>query len=101
MEVRAASPQQRTMLKQYLSNIAFADKARVLELGCGAGPIAEVLAQWPRVAKVVGLNLSPGLLKKGREQRGTIFNLAFRGGDGRSLPFMRPRNPNERSLNHG
>jgi len=87
MEVRAASPQQRTMLKQYLSNIAFPDKAGVLEIGCGAGPIAEVLAQWPGVAEVVGVDPSPVLLEKAREQRGTIANLAFREGDGRSLPF--------------
>ena len=87
MEVRAASPQQRAMLDQYLSNIAFPDKATVLEIGCGTGPIAEVLAQWPGVAEVVGVDPSPVLLEKAREQRGTISNLAFREGDGRSLPF--------------
>jgi ubiquinone/menaquinone biosynthesis C-methylase UbiE len=87
MEVRAASPQQRAMLEQYLSNIAFPDKARVLEIGCGSGPIAEVLAQWPGVAEVVGVDPSLVLLQKAREQRGAIPNLSFREGDGRSLPI--------------
>lgn len=87
MEARAASPQQRAMLEQYLSNIAFPDKARVLEIGCGAGPIAEVLARWPGVAEVIGVDPSPVLLEKAREQRGAIPNLNFREGDGRSLPI--------------
>jgi len=87
MEVRAASPQQRAMLEQYLSNIAFPDNARVLEIGCGTGPISEVLARWPRVAEVVGVDPSPVLLDRAREQRGAIPNLSFREGDGRSLPI--------------
>ncbi|MDX1487928.1 MAG: methyltransferase domain-containing protein, partial [Acidiferrobacterales bacterium] len=62
-------------------------KARVLEIGCGAGPIAEALAQWPGVAEVVGVDPSPVLLEKARELRGAISNLAFQEGDGRSLPL--------------
>lgn len=87
MEVRAASPQQRAMLERYLSDIAFPDKARVLEIGCGSGPIAEVLSQWPGVAEVVGVDPSPVLLERARQQRGAIPNLSFREGDGRSLPI--------------
>ncbi len=87
MELRAASPQQRAMLEKYLSNITFPGKARVLEIGCGTGSVSEVLAQWPGVAEVVGVDPSPVLIEKAREQRGSVRNLSFQEGDGRSLPF--------------
>jgi ubiquinone/menaquinone biosynthesis C-methylase UbiE len=87
LETRAASPQQRTMLEAYLAHLDFPDHARVLEIGCGTGPVAAVLAQWPRVAEVVGIDPSPGLLEKARALRGAIRNLSFQEGDGRSLAF--------------
>ncbi len=87
MEARAASPQQRAMLEKYLSDVVFPDKARVLEIGCGAGPIAEVLASWPGVTSVTGIDPSPVMIEKARELRGHIKNLSFREGDGRALPF--------------
>lgn len=87
MEMRAASPQQRAMRESYLSRVAFPAHSRVLEIGCGAGPNAEVLANWPGVSEVVGVDPSPVMIEKARELRGHIPNLSFREGDGRSLPF--------------
>jgi ubiquinone/menaquinone biosynthesis C-methylase UbiE len=87
MEVRAASPRQREMLESYLSHVQFPDEARVLEIGCGAGPIAEILAGWPGVARVVGIDPSAVLIERAQEQRGSISNLSFQHGDGRALPY--------------
>jgi ubiquinone/menaquinone biosynthesis C-methylase UbiE len=87
MEVRAASPEQRRMLESYLSHVQFPDEARVLEIGCGAGPIAEVLARWPGVGRVVGVDPSAVLIEKARQERGSIVNLSFQEADGRALPF--------------
>ena len=47
METRASSSRQRIILDSYLSYISFPNNARVLEIGCGSGPITEVLAQQP------------------------------------------------------
>jgi len=87
LEMRAASPAQRAMLETYLSHIDFPEQASVLEIGCGTGPVAAVLAQWPKVAEVVGVDPSPVLLVKARTLRGAIRNLSFQEGDGRSLGF--------------
>jgi methylase of polypeptide subunit release factors len=56
METRTASPQRRAILKAYLPRLDFPDHARVLEIGCGTGPVVAALAQWLRVAEVVGVN---------------------------------------------
>ena len=87
MEMRAASPQQRAMLETYLAKVDFPAHARVLEIGCGTGPVAAVLASWRGIAEVVGVDPSPVMIEKARETRGHIENLSFREGDGRSLPF--------------
>ena len=87
MEIRAASSRQRAILDSYLSHINFPDKARVLEIGCGSGPITEVLAQYENVAEAVGVDPSPVMLEKARELRGSIANLSFQEGDGRALTF--------------
>jgi ubiquinone/menaquinone biosynthesis C-methylase UbiE len=85
METRAASPKARAMLDAYLSHVPFPDQARVLEIGCGSGPISAVLAQRAGIASVVGVDPSPVMLAKGRELRGHLKNLSFQEGDGRSL----------------
>ena len=87
LELRAALPQQRAMLEAYLSEIEFPAGARVLEVGCGTGPVARVLATWPKVAEVVGVDPSPALLGKARELGAGLPALSFREADGKALPF--------------
>jgi len=87
LELRAAAPQQRAMLDSYLRNVDFPEAARVVDIGCGTGVVTEVLAQWPSVQEVVGVDPSPILIAKARAQRGSIANVAFQEGDGRSLPL--------------
>jgi cyclopropane fatty-acyl-phospholipid synthase-like methyltransferase len=47
LELRAADPQQRSMLDSYLSEAELRSGARVLEIGCGTGPVTRVLARLP------------------------------------------------------
>lgn len=87
LEIRAESPAQREMLEAYLGKVEFPNNARVLEVGCGTGPVSRVLAQWPGVGEVVGSDPSSGLLEKARELSSGTANLNFEEADGRALPF--------------
>ena len=87
IEMRAADPRQQAMLRAYLSDIAFPPNARVLEIGCGTGAVARVLARWPNVGRAVGVDPSPVFLERARSLSRGIGNLAFEQGDGRTLPL--------------
>ena len=87
LETRAAIPSQQEMLQGYLSEISFPENAEVLEVGCGTGPVCRVLAEWPNVAKVVGVEPSPVLIGKARELSKGISGIEFEEGDGKSLRF--------------
>jgi hypothetical protein len=47
------------MRRAYLAEIAFPDRARVLEVGCGTGAVTRELAGWPQVAEVVVFHTTP------------------------------------------
>ena len=85
LELRAADPQQRVMRETYLADIAFPAGARVLDTGCGTGAVTRVLATWPGVAEVVGLDPSLTFLDHAR-QLNPPPNVRFVAGDCRSLP---------------
>jgi len=87
LEMRAADVRQQEMLKSYLSEIEFPDKAHVLEVGCGTGAITRTLAQWPRVAKAIGVDPSATFVSKAESLSTEISNVSFKVADGRSLPF--------------
>ncbi len=87
LELRAADPQQRSMRDAYLSQIPFPPGARVLEVGCGPGPVARALASWSGVGEVVGIDPSPVFLAKARELAAGLELLSFAEGDARALPF--------------
>jgi ubiquinone/menaquinone biosynthesis C-methylase UbiE len=87
LELRAQDPQQREMREVYFSDIEFPSDARVVEVGCGPGPVARALASRPGVGEVVGVDPSPTFLEKGRELARDLPNLAFVEGDARALPF--------------
>ena len=67
LELRASDPQQREMREAYLADIEFPSDARVVEVGCGPGPVARALASRPGVGEVVGVDPSPIFIEKGRE----------------------------------
>jgi ubiquinone/menaquinone biosynthesis C-methylase UbiE len=87
MEVSAADPQLQAMLAAYLDDLDLPGGARVVEVGCGTGAIARVLAARPGVAEVVGVDPSPVLLEQARRLAGGAARLALRAGDGRELPL--------------
>lgn len=87
LERRAADPKQRAMRDAYLAEVAFPHDARVVEIGCGPGPVARALAARPDVAEVVGVDPSPVFLERARELAEELPNLSFVEGDGRDLPL--------------
>jgi SAM-dependent methyltransferase len=87
MEVRAADPRSREIRKAFLSGVDFPQAARVLEVGCGSGPVCRELAQWRNVKQVVGLDPSPVFLAKARELADGTPNLRFDEGDAHSLSY--------------
>jgi ubiquinone/menaquinone biosynthesis C-methylase UbiE len=87
LEMRAADRQQRAMLDSYLSDIEFPPGARVLEIGCGTGPVTRALAGRPGVSEAVGVDPSPVFLTRARELAGAAASMTFELGDGRSLQF--------------
>ena len=87
LELRAADAQQRAMLEAYLSELDFPLQARVLEVGCGPGPVTRVLAAWPGVAEAVGVDPSPVFIARAREKAAGVDRLRFEEGDGRALSF--------------
>ena len=87
LEQRAADPQQRAMLDSYLSEIELPEAARVLEIGCGTGPVTRVLASRPGVAEAVGVDPSPIFIAKARELSAALENVTFDEADGRALRF--------------
>jgi SAM-dependent methyltransferase len=87
LEVRAAEPRQREMLETYLSWVDFPRDAQVLDVGCGTGATTRLLARWPGVRAVVGVDPSPVFLEQARELAGEHPQVAFQEGDVRSLAF--------------
>jgi ubiquinone/menaquinone biosynthesis C-methylase UbiE len=87
LEKRGADAQQRAMRRDFLHEVPFPPEARVLDLGCGTGVLTRVLARWPNVASVVGVDPAPALLRKARAAAADVPNVSFEEGDGRSLPF--------------
>jgi SAM-dependent methyltransferase len=76
LETRGADPQQQAMRRAFLAEIAFPTQARVLEVGCGTGVLTRVLARWPEVAEVVGVDVAPSLLVRARELAAGLPNLS-------------------------
>jgi len=87
LELRASDEQQRAMREHYLAEIGFPDHARVLEVGCGPGPVARALASRPGIGEVVGVDPSPIFVERAREQATEPANLSFMEGDARALPL--------------
>jgi arsenite methyltransferase len=75
------------MRRAFLSDIKLPDGSRVLDVGCGTGVLTRVLARWPGVASVTGVDPATSLLSKARELARDFSNVIFHEADGRSLPF--------------
>jgi ubiquinone/menaquinone biosynthesis C-methylase UbiE len=87
LDLRAADPQQRAMLMDYLAELPLAAPARVLEIGCGTGWVARAIAAANPGAEVVGIDPSPVFIDRARCHAGDDPRLEFTLADGRELPF--------------
>jgi ubiquinone/menaquinone biosynthesis C-methylase UbiE len=87
LEKRGADAQQHAMRHAFLEGVPFPRDARVLDVGCGTGVLTRVLARWPQVASVVGIDPARALLDKASFAAAHLPNVSFSEGDGRSLPF--------------
>lgn len=87
LELRAADPQQVAMREAYFSWMGIEPDARILEGGCGTGPVARHLAHVVSSGEVVGLDPSARFIEKAKELSDGISNLQFEVGDARSIPF--------------
>lgn len=82
LEKRGADSQQQAMRHAFLREVPFPRDARVLDVGCGTGVLTRVLARWPNVASVVGVDPAPALLEKARAAAAGMPSASFREGDG-------------------
>lgn len=87
LETRAAIPSQQEMTIGYLGEIPMQPGARVLEVGCGTGPVCRVLAELVAVKEVVGVEPSDRLLEKARTLSSGLDKISYEVGDGKSLRF--------------
>jgi ubiquinone/menaquinone biosynthesis C-methylase UbiE len=86
LELRAADPQQKEMLRAYLSEIELPQGARALEVGCGTGAVSRTLAESLKL-EVTGVDPSTVFLAQAQELGRHLPGLTFFQGDGRSLNF--------------
>lgn len=88
LETRGADPQQQAMRRAFLADVAFPRHARVLEVGCGTGVLTRMLAEWPDVAAVVGVDPASALLTRARQLAVGLPGISFQEADARALPFQ-------------
>ena len=87
LEARAATPQQQAALENYLDRVNFPDGARVADIGCGTGEQARVVARWPGVGAVDGVDMIAAFLDRARELAAGYDNLAFHLGRAEAVPL--------------
>jgi ubiquinone/menaquinone biosynthesis C-methylase UbiE len=87
LKTRGADPRHQAMRQTFLADVPFPAKAWVLDVGCGTGVLTRVLARWPDIGTVVGVDPAPFLLAKAREFAAGLPNVTFEETDARALPF--------------
>jgi ubiquinone/menaquinone biosynthesis C-methylase UbiE len=87
LETRGAEPRQQAIRRAFLAEVPFSGGAPVLEIGCGTGVLTRVLAGWPQVGEVVGVDAAPSLLARARQLAADLENVRFEEADARALPF--------------
>jgi SAM-dependent methyltransferase len=75
------------MINAYLGEIEFPRNARVLEVGCGTGPICRVLSAIDNVKEVIGVDPSEHLLNKARQLSENVQGISYYEDDGKNLTF--------------
>lgn len=87
MELRAADPRQQAFVTDYLERLTLAPGSTAIEIGCGTGAIARLIAADPAVDRVVGIDPSPGLIARARELSADRPSIAYYVADGGATPL--------------
>ncbi len=87
LEERARVPAQQAMLNDYLARLDFPDRARVLEVGSGTGPVCRTIASLDGVGEVVGVEPSAEFVRVANEVSSGLDNVRFEVGNGSALSF--------------
>ena len=98
LELRAADPQQRTMIDAYLSALELPKDAVALEVGCGTGAVTRILATMPGIEKVVGIDASSVFIERARSLGGRLSHLSFETGDVALWRSATPRSTSSSSI---
>jgi SAM-dependent methyltransferase len=86
LELRAADPRQREMLREYTIALDLPENAELLEVGCGTGAVSRFLTTLRGAAHVTGVDPSPLFVERARELAEGL-PADFLTGDGRALDF--------------
>lgn len=80
-----AASGERDLQEKVVDGLEVSSRWRVLEIGCGMGRLLRPLS--PRVARVVGVDLSEEMLRRAREHCASLANVELKLTDGR-LDFL-------------
>lgn len=87
MTLRAEELEMQAIRDTYLVTLNVPDGARVLEIGCGAGPATRKIAALPGVEHVTGIDPAPVFVEHGKKALEDLPNVTLLEGDARSLDF--------------
>ena len=86
LEQRASQLDQKAMLEQYLEDIPSMIDSKVLDVGCGTGPVTRFLQRYnPKY--IVGIDPSKILINSAKNLAKDTLGIQFVNGDARSIPF--------------
>jgi SAM-dependent methyltransferase len=87
LEARAAEPGMVAIVEAYLDELPWREISLAVEVGCGTGPVARLMAARSSATRVLGIEPSPELLVHARRLAKGIANLTFETGNGAALPL--------------
>src|SRR5688500_19460534 len=87
MELRAADARQQAFVTDYLERLTLPAGSTAIEIGCGTGAIARLIADDPAVDRVIGIDPSPGLIARARVLSADRSSIAYHVADGRATPL--------------